>query len=65
MHRLSLLAALALVACTRPAAAQLVRGFVVDSMSGEREIYPDAVGMPVQASGLEGFCGAVVLWTKR
>ncbi len=29
------------------------------------EIYPDAGGMPVQAGGLGGACGAIVLWTKR
>ncbi len=29
------------------------------------EVYPDAAGMPVQAAGLGGFCGAILLWTKR
>ena len=29
------------------------------------EIYPDAGGMPVQAGGLGGACGTILLWTKQ
>jgi hypothetical protein len=29
------------------------------------EVYPGAVGMPVQAGGIEGSCGALVFWTRR
>jgi hypothetical protein len=29
------------------------------------EVYPDVVGAPLQAGGLDGGCGAILLWTKR
>ncbi len=29
------------------------------------EVYSDGTGMPVQAAGIGGACGAILLWTKR